>query len=218
MRILLISSHAAASLLRVALVLTLDAGMVFASASILWNNAGTTVANGGWVGQMLCLAVVTLSCVLRNVLTRFSRSPRDAIAIATGDILLLVLTIAIWQRTADYYLGWIACFGAFLLLSASLCQFLAALIDQARPAAIKDRAHTSRAQRLAKTSTIRLATLAIAISLLVAVGGIHDWKLQIVDVLLLLTGSSVLLAAAITSWIGALWPHRERLSEASAAD
>ncbi|PKQ36285.1 MAG: hypothetical protein CVT61_01900 [Actinobacteria bacterium HGW-Actinobacteria-11] len=218
MKTLLTSQRPAVLAARVALVLLLDAGMVLGSAKILWSYAGTTVADGSWVGQMLCLTLMVVACIARNTVTHPQTSPRDAIAIAVGDILLVVVTIAVWQRTADYFIGWVACFGAFLLLTASLCQFLAALIDQARPAALKAPAHINRAHRLARIATVRLGTLAAAIGLLVAVSGIHEWKLQIFDVLVLLTVSAVLLASAISSWIRALQPRRTRTPQPTSAD
>lgn len=168
----------------------MDAGVVVGCASILWNGGGATVVDGSWASQAGCLMLASSLLLIRVALAVSSAVERVVVAI---DIAVLAALVSAWGLSSSYFVGWLATYGALVLLLASLWHLLAILVTRRRVD------ETGRS-----VAALRAGCIAGALVALVVVSPIHGWSPRILSGLVVLISGAVLLAFVLRIWIAAL--------------
>jgi uncharacterized membrane protein len=96
-----------------------------------------------------------------------------------------------------YYLGWLATFGAIVLVVGSLWQLMSDLL-----ALGPSRADALSRQRAAKLGTAAATGAAAGITALVFLAPIHQWRLDIVSPVVVIVSTAMLIAILILRLIG----------------
>jgi len=205
---------------RVPTTVLIDVALVSGSATVLWNSGGTTVINGSWLQQMLCIVLAGACIAVRQGLGAAHRTSGHGVIsvgterlIAISDVVVLAATIGVWMLSQQYYIGWLAAFGALTLVLASGYQFLSARIT-----APTRRIHDARRQRvsarLASLPSLRVMTGAAGLGALIGTADIHEWNLDIITGLIVLLTGAIVLGLVTQAWVMAVTvgpqdaPHR----------
>lgn len=168
----------------------LDAAVVVGCASILWNGGGSTVVDGSWVSQAGCLLLASSLLLIRLALSLSIAVERVVVAI---DIAVLAALVSAWGLSSRYFVGWLATYGALVLLLASLWHLLAILVTRHRV----DGADGT-------VAALRAGCVAVALVALVVVSPIHAWSPRILSGLVVLISGAVFFAFVLRIWIRAL--------------
>ncbi len=167
-----------------------DVGFVIGCAGILWHSGGSTVVDGSWMAQLLCLALGAGLLIARH---RIGASPRAEGVVFAIEATMLVSLIAAWAITGRYFVGWIAAYGALSLLLASLWHLLALLVVRGRTGNDRD-----------PLVPVRAISIAAGLIAVVVLAPIHGWSASILGGLVVLISGSVLLSFALRTWTAAL--------------
>jgi len=155
---------------------------------LLWITAGTNVANGSTLGQVLFTVTVILGVAVHTCTARLTVSSSTAHLVrgVAQSGIAAVLLIA-WWVTNCYYTGWLALLSVIALLVDSVLRLLVVVVVPARDG----RGGTPRVDRGASaTAGIGVAA---AIGGLFATASVHTWDGIFLNnlVLLLVTGSLI---------------------------
>lgn len=167
-----------------------DLGSVIGCAGILWHSGGSTVVDGSWMSQLLCLALGSGLLIARR---RIGASPRAERVVFAIEATMLVSLISAWALTGLYLVGWIAAYGALSLLLASLWNLLALLVVRGRTGNDGD-----------PLASVRAVSIGAALIAVIVLTPIHGWSASILGGLVVLISGTVLLSFALRTWTEAL--------------
>ncbi|MGP6169739.1 hypothetical protein ACTU6V_00845 [Microbacterium sp. A204] len=171
-----------------------DALLIGAPAALLWEFGGSTVFTGGVLVQVgaFVLCTVLIAARIRIDVAIRAATRRSDIAVAGmligSRILLLAGLIAAWSIVGEYFLGWVACFGAGMMTAASFCELVGAVIGA----------------RTLRMILVRLVGFVAGLSALVVTAPIHLWTNGIVDILLVITIGAAVLGGLVVFWVNSL--------------
>lgn len=181
------------TVLRALTASAIAAAMSYIGASILWNFGGTTVTNGPAFASATSLLSLVLGFIL---IVRTGPPGHVAVAYRWSTVALEVTMLAVcsmaWGALQMYYLGWLATFGAIVLVVGSLWQLMSDLL-----ALGPSRADALSRQRAVKLGTAAATGAAAGITALAFLAPIHQWRLDIVSPVVVIVSTAMLIAVLI---------------------
>lgn len=185
-----------------------DGIVVAGGGVILWSGGGATVVDGPWLVQASCLLLVALLLLARSVLVDSLGIERIVVG---ADVVVLVSLIAAWLVSQLYFVGWLAAFGALVLVIASMWQLLAILVTRRAPLLAeatprRSRRRRSRSRERAGWSlpSLRASSIGVGLAALLVLAPIHGGSPAILSGLVVLLSGAVFLSFAMRIWITAL--------------
>lgn len=179
--------------LRGSAMLSMDAAAVAVGAWLLWEAGDTLVTDGPLRGYVLFVLAVALAFLVRYLVSgidTFRRRENHHIgsdrALIGAECAVLSLLVILWAVTGEYYLGWVACFGAVAMTAGSLIQLMFD-VTTGRNDVEDPRERSLLAQRLVSLEATRLAGVVVALVVFALVTPVHQWNPALIDPLLLLT-------------------------------
>lgn len=183
-----------------AVAILLDGAMALAGASILWHSGGRTVVDGAWDFQVGCILIVA---VMLGVRPRLVASVNVEWIVIGADVAGLVSLIAVWLSSGRYFIGWLATFGALVLMLASMWQLLAVVITRRAPVSASPR-WQGRERVGGSLASVRALSVWAGLAALLVLAPVHGGDPDILSGLVVLISGATFLSFAARTWITAL--------------